>query len=156
MDENMAAYYPPAPPPPPGQYPTYHQPPPLLRRLSVAPQAPSPFATYAAPFAHHSTYDVVRTLFVAGLPEDVKPREIYNLFREFPGYESSRKEAEETEMRLRPVKSRVRFLNREIGGGLGLLGFWKVKKGRRGLGCKGKEIIERWILFDEIENGVLI
>ncbi|CAN6808069.1 unnamed protein product [Brassica oleracea] len=31
----------------------------------------------------------VRTLFVAGLPEDVKPREIYNLFREFPGYETS-------------------------------------------------------------------
>ncbi|CAN6978704.1 unnamed protein product [Brassica oleracea var. botrytis] len=35
-----------------------------------------------------STGDV-RTLFVAGLPEDVKPREIYNLFREFPGYETS-------------------------------------------------------------------
>lgn len=35
-----------------------------------------------------STNDV-RTLFIAGLPEDVKPREIYNLFREFPGYESS-------------------------------------------------------------------
>ncbi|KAL1206928.1 hypothetical protein V5N11_001939 [Cardamine amara subsp. amara] len=33
--------------------------------------------------------DEVRTLFVAGLPEDVKPREIYNLFREFPGYETS-------------------------------------------------------------------
>ncbi|CAH8387615.1 unnamed protein product [Eruca vesicaria subsp. sativa] len=31
----------------------------------------------------------VRTLFVAGLPEDVNPREIYNLFREFPGYETS-------------------------------------------------------------------
>lgn len=26
---------------------------------------------------------------MAGLPDDVKPREIYNLFREFPGYESS-------------------------------------------------------------------
>lgn len=26
---------------------------------------------------------------MAGLPEDVKPREIYNLFHEFPGYESS-------------------------------------------------------------------
>ncbi|KAL0377687.1 UNVERIFIED_CONTAM: SUMO-conjugating enzyme SCE1 [Sesamum radiatum] len=34
-------------------------------------------------------HDQVRTLFVAGLPEDVKPREIYNLFREFPGYQSS-------------------------------------------------------------------
>ncbi|EPS61714.1 hypothetical protein M569_13079, partial [Genlisea aurea] len=40
-------------------------------------------------FATHSSQDHVRTLFVAGLPEDVKPREIYNLFREFPGYMSS-------------------------------------------------------------------
>ncbi|XP_076913991.1 uncharacterized protein LOC143572825 [Bidens hawaiensis] len=35
-----------------------------------------------------SYQDEVRTLFIAGLPDDVKPREIYNLFREFPGYES--------------------------------------------------------------------
>ncbi|CAH2058399.1 unnamed protein product [Thlaspi arvense] len=52
-----------------------------------------------APISIHSVYlptqasiggrDEVRTLFVAGLPEDVKPREIYNLFREFPGYETS-------------------------------------------------------------------
>ncbi|WCJ31217.1 RNA-binding (RRM/RBD/RNP motifs) family protein [Euphorbia peplus] len=90
MDENMAAYYPPPPPPPPGHYPTYYQPPPPPPApIAVAPQAPPPFASYAAPFAHQSTYDAVRTLFVAGLPEDVKPREIYNLFREFPGYESS-------------------------------------------------------------------
>uniref|UniRef100_A0A2K2AGL5 RRM domain-containing protein n=1 Tax=Populus trichocarpa TaxID=3694 RepID=A0A2K2AGL5_POPTR len=31
----------------------------------------------------------VRILFVAGLPDDIKPSEIYSLFREFPGYESS-------------------------------------------------------------------
>lgn len=31
----------------------------------------------------------MRTLFIAGLPDDVKAREIYNLFREFPGFESS-------------------------------------------------------------------
>ncbi|PWA43848.1 RNA-binding (RRM/RBD/RNP motifs) family protein [Artemisia annua] len=35
-----------------------------------------------------SYQDEVRTLFIAGLPEDVKPREVYNLFREFHGYES--------------------------------------------------------------------
>lgn len=34
------------------------------------------------------SHDEVRTLFIAGLPEDAKHREIYNLFRDFPGYES--------------------------------------------------------------------
>eukprot|EP00249_Psilotum_nudum_P013126 c24166_g1_i1 orf=210-596(+) len=29
----------------------------------------------------------VRTLFISGLPDDVKEREIYNLFQTFPGYE---------------------------------------------------------------------
>ncbi|KAG8641195.1 RNA-binding protein L isoform X2 [Manihot esculenta] len=102
MDESMAAYY---PPPPPGHYPTYYQPPPPpLPAPSPAPaqppplqpasynpqpQPPPPFASYSLPYAAHATHDLVRTLFVAGLPEDVKPREIYNLFREFPGYESS-------------------------------------------------------------------
>ncbi|KAF5961344.1 hypothetical protein HYC85_002553 [Camellia sinensis] len=61
--DDMAAYYPP-------QYPYYQPPPPPLG----AAQPPLP---------------AVRTLFIAGLPEDVKTREIYNLFREFPGYESS-------------------------------------------------------------------
>ncbi|EDO49830.1 predicted protein, partial [Nematostella vectensis] len=31
----------------------------------------------------------VRTLFVSGLPLDVKPREVYLLFRSFKGYEGS-------------------------------------------------------------------
>lgn len=31
----------------------------------------------------------VRTLFVSGLPADVKPRELYLLFRAYPGYEAS-------------------------------------------------------------------
>ena len=31
----------------------------------------------------------VRTLFVSGLPADVKPREMYNLFRPFPGFISA-------------------------------------------------------------------
>ncbi|KAI5075318.1 hypothetical protein GOP47_0009394 [Adiantum capillus-veneris] len=30
----------------------------------------------------------VRTLFISGLPNDIKEREIYNLFRSYPGYES--------------------------------------------------------------------
>ncbi|KAL9229782.1 hypothetical protein vseg_005214 [Gypsophila vaccaria] len=33
--------------------------------------------------------DQVRTLFIAGLPSNVKPREIYHLFLEFPGYLTS-------------------------------------------------------------------
>ncbi|XP_065063767.1 uncharacterized protein LOC135690203 isoform X10 [Rhopilema esculentum] len=35
------------------------------------------------------TLGEVRTLFVSGLPMDVKPREIYLLFRSFPGYQGS-------------------------------------------------------------------
>lgn len=31
----------------------------------------------------------VRTLFVSGLPVDIKPRELYLLFRPFKGYEGS-------------------------------------------------------------------
>ncbi|XP_004511897.1 uncharacterized protein [Cicer arietinum] len=77
-------YYPPPPPqpPPPGAsfppaphlHPQYH------------PQQ-HVFNYYGSPPL--SSSNEVRTLFIAGLPEDVKPREIYNLFREFPGYESS-------------------------------------------------------------------
>ncbi|XP_073154788.1 uncharacterized protein [Henckelia pumila] len=76
-------YYQPAPPPPPG---TSHQPPSAVSHpIHVQPQ----FVTYAPPLYPQSSNDQLRTLFVAGLPEDVKPREIYNLFREFPGYQSS-------------------------------------------------------------------
>ncbi|MBA0803161.1 hypothetical protein Gohar_013405, partial [Gossypium harknessii] len=84
------AVTPPPPPPPPGaaapplHYHSYipHQQPPL--------PPPPPFPSYSFPHvAAYSSHDSVRTLFIAGLPEDIKPREIYNLFREFPGYESS-------------------------------------------------------------------
>ncbi|KAK4393273.1 RNA-binding protein, processing factor 2a [Sesamum angolense] len=76
-------YYQPPPPPPPG---TGHpQPAPVAQPIHVQPQ----FVAYAPPIYPQSSHDQVRTLFVAGLPEDVKPREIYNLFREFPGYQSS-------------------------------------------------------------------
>uniref|UniRef100_A0AAY5KNZ7 RRM domain-containing protein n=1 Tax=Esox lucius TaxID=8010 RepID=A0AAY5KNZ7_ESOLU len=38
-------------------------------------------------FTNHE--DEVRTLFVSGLPLDIKPRELYLLFRPFKGYEGS-------------------------------------------------------------------
>ncbi|KAL9340877.1 hypothetical protein Peur_067096 [Populus x canadensis] len=103
MEENMAAYYPPPPPPPPpGHYPTYYQtqpppptvapiPPPPPHHLPYIPHPqppPAPFVSYVSVPAY-VPHDQVRTLFVAGLPDDIKPREMYNLFREFPGYESS-------------------------------------------------------------------
>ncbi|XP_044469326.1 RNA-binding protein L-like [Mangifera indica] len=79
-------YQPPPPPPPPGA--AAPQPPPPLPPY-MPQQQPPPFAPYAVHFPSNGSYDAVRTIFVAGLPEDVKAREIYNLFREFPGYESS-------------------------------------------------------------------
>ncbi|KAI3451996.1 hypothetical protein Pfo_008661 [Paulownia fortunei] len=76
-------YQPPPPPPPPG---TAHAPPTeVAQPIHVQTQ----FVAYAPQIYPQSSHDQVRTLFVAGLPEDVKPREIYNLFREFPGYQSS-------------------------------------------------------------------
>lgn len=103
--------------PPPGLHSYYHRlpsplsaaapplppqvlPPPLPPHIGVIPHDPyhlhhhqpnpnlDPYA-YALASSLLPSQDEVRTLFVAGLPEDVKPREIYNLFREFPGYESS-------------------------------------------------------------------
>ncbi|KAI4327423.1 hypothetical protein L6164_019887 [Bauhinia variegata] len=96
----MAAYYPqpqpsglhayqyysqPPPPPPPGA------PPPAVPQLhpQYVTHQPHSFASYGPPIPPLSLVNQVRTLFIAGLPEDVNPREIYNLFREFPGYESS-------------------------------------------------------------------
>ncbi|ESQ52938.1 hypothetical protein EUTSA_v10017030mg [Eutrema salsugineum] len=76
--DDLAAYYSLynlpviVPPPPPG----------------ISPIPITPTHSVYLP-THASIGDEVRTLFVAGLPEDVKPREIYNLFREFPGYETS-------------------------------------------------------------------
>ncbi|KAK6152744.1 hypothetical protein DH2020_012383 [Rehmannia glutinosa] len=78
------SYYqpPPPPPPPPG---TAHPPPAAVAQpIHVQSQF-----VYAPPIYPQSSQDQLRTLFVAGLPEDVKPREIYNLFRECPGYQSS-------------------------------------------------------------------
>ncbi|KAL8034264.1 hypothetical protein ABFX02_12G016400 [Erythranthe guttata] len=76
-------YQPPPPPPPPG---TVHPPPiAVVDPIHLQPQ----YVAYAPPIYPQSSLDQVRTLFVAGLPEDVKPREIYHLFRECPGYETS-------------------------------------------------------------------
>ncbi|XP_042491568.1 RNA-binding protein L isoform X2 [Macadamia integrifolia] len=104
--DDITAYYP--PPPPPSalhnpQYPYYPPPPAPPHGLAVAgppptlphqghlPQQyqPQPSFAHYAPGPPQPLQDEVRTLFIAGLPEDVKPREIYNLFREFPGYQSS-------------------------------------------------------------------
>lgn len=42
------------------------------------------------PYYHHAQGDRsgINTLFVSGLPDDVKPREIHNLFRRRPGFDS--------------------------------------------------------------------
>ncbi|XP_010270662.1 PREDICTED: U1 small nuclear ribonucleoprotein A isoform X2 [Nelumbo nucifera] len=104
--DDMTAYYPPPAGLPNPHYPYYPPPPPFGAPPPAAPpaappplpqqyhhlhhQQQPPFASYppGLPPQPHSQ-DEVRTLFIAGLPGDVKPREIYNLFREFPGYQSS-------------------------------------------------------------------
>ncbi|GMH14233.1 hypothetical protein Nepgr_016074 [Nepenthes gracilis] len=47
---------------------------------------------YDAYYLHHQEYGSVdrniNTIFVSGLPDDVKPREIHNLFRRRPGFDS--------------------------------------------------------------------
>ncbi|VVB03088.1 unnamed protein product [Arabis nemorensis] len=71
--DDLSAYYSIVPLPPPGLLP-------------IGPSNTVYLPTHASSIGGR---DEVRTLFVAGLPEDVKLREIYNLFREFPGYETS-------------------------------------------------------------------
>ncbi|XP_009596215.1 uncharacterized protein [Nicotiana tomentosiformis] len=57
------------------------------------PPAPGPPpASAAAPPHHHPPsmpIDEVRTIFISGLPQDVKERELVNLLRWLPGYEAS-------------------------------------------------------------------
>ncbi|KAK9282471.1 hypothetical protein L1049_005389 [Liquidambar formosana] len=80
-----------------GTYPYHQQWPP-----APAPP-PAPAAAAAPPPPHHHphappilvdnpnrpTTDEVRTIFITGLPEDVKERELQNLLRWLPGYEAS-------------------------------------------------------------------
>ncbi|XP_027770644.1 uncharacterized protein LOC107008629 isoform X3 [Solanum pennellii] len=91
MDGYQYPYYqtppPPVPPPPPGT--TLHALPPVVVQPLPIPQYHQPHHPSAPPLYPQDSHEDVRTLFIAGLPEDVKPREIYNLFREFAGYESS-------------------------------------------------------------------
>ncbi|XWS45236.1 hypothetical protein CRYUN_Cryun15aG0118900 [Craigia yunnanensis] len=114
--DDMAAYYPPPSGLLPPHYPYYQTPPPPPSAVALPPPPPPgaavplphyqsympqqqlrppplpapPFPSYSVPYVTaYSSHDSVRTLFVAGLPEDIKTREIYNLFRDFPGYESS-------------------------------------------------------------------
>lgn len=60
---------------------------PDLPACSPPPHEPS--HPHPPPYDSHSdVQEEMRTLFIAGLPGDVKHREIYNLFRSFPGYQS--------------------------------------------------------------------
>ncbi|KAE8699498.1 hypothetical protein F3Y22_tig00110577pilonHSYRG00033 [Hibiscus syriacus] len=59
----------------------------LQQRPSV--QALPPSAAAPSPSSHPPHHDVVRTIFIMGLPEDVKERELQNLLRWLPGFEAS-------------------------------------------------------------------
>ncbi|XXG63812.1 hypothetical protein AAC387_Pa05g1914 [Persea americana] len=63
-------------------------PPPHLHHPPPQHLAYPPYPGYLPPPSPLPSSDDVRTLFIAGLPDDVMPREIYNLFRGFPGYQS--------------------------------------------------------------------
>ncbi|KAG2391517.1 uncharacterized protein HKW66_Vig0127220 [Vigna angularis] len=64
-----------------GIHPYHQQWPPA----AAAPPPPPPAAAAAPPHAG----DEVRTIFITGLPEDVKERELQNLLRWLPGFEAS-------------------------------------------------------------------
>ncbi|GMI93248.1 hypothetical protein like AT3G21215 [Hibiscus trionum] len=66
------------------QWPPAPAPPPATATAAAAPPLPPP--------VHHplpSTHEEVRTIFISGLPEDVKERELQNLLRWLPGFEAS-------------------------------------------------------------------
>ncbi|XP_038992955.1 uncharacterized protein LOC120116571 [Hibiscus syriacus] len=52
-------------------------------------QASPPSAAAPSPPSHPSHHDEVRTIFIMGMPEDVKERELQNLLRWLPGFEAS-------------------------------------------------------------------
>ncbi|OMO83076.1 hypothetical protein CCACVL1_11574 [Corchorus capsularis] len=70
----------------------YHQqwptpaPPPPTAAATAAPPPPPPVHHPPPPAPSH---DEVRTIFITGLPEDIKERELQNLLRWLPGYEAS-------------------------------------------------------------------
>ncbi|KAF3957575.1 hypothetical protein ACB098_05G204800 [Castanea mollissima] len=72
-----------------GIHPYHQQWPPAA---AAAPPPPPPAVASAAPPPHAppiAPSDEVRTIFITGLPEDVKERELQNLLRWLPGYEAS-------------------------------------------------------------------
>nr|XP_015894111.1 U1 small nuclear ribonucleoprotein A [Ziziphus jujuba var. spinosa]XP_048319126.1 U1 small nuclear ribonucleoprotein A-like [Ziziphus jujuba var. spinosa] len=78
----------------------YHQQWPPAAQVPPPPPPPVAAGAAAAPPPHHPppilvdnpnrpATDEVRTIFITGLPEDVKERELQNLLRWLPGYEAS-------------------------------------------------------------------
>ncbi|XP_039055441.1 RNA-binding protein with multiple splicing-like [Hibiscus syriacus] len=63
----------------------------ILPSLKMRPpvQVPSPSAAAHSLSSHISHRDEVRTIFIMGLPEDVKERELQNFLRWLPGFEDS-------------------------------------------------------------------
>ncbi|KMZ61513.1 hypothetical protein ZOSMA_51G00020 [Zostera marina] len=61
---------------------------PELSSQNPPPHEPPPNPHSLPCDSHFHVQEEMRTLFIAGLPGDVKHREIYNLFRTFPGYQS--------------------------------------------------------------------
>ncbi|KAE8667833.1 hypothetical protein F3Y22_tig00112368pilonHSYRG00005 [Hibiscus syriacus] len=63
----------------------------ILPSLKMRPpvQVPSPSAAAHSLSSHLSHRDEVRTIFIMGLPEDVKERELQNFLRWLPGFEDS-------------------------------------------------------------------
>ncbi|CAM8898740.1 unnamed protein product [Rhodiola kirilowii] len=81
-----------------GTYPYHHQQwppstatqPPVHSPAPPAPGAPPlPSHSHPPPYLSDNPNDEIRTVFITGLPEDVKERELQNLLRWFPGYEAS-------------------------------------------------------------------
>ncbi|XP_050228270.1 uncharacterized protein LOC126677614 [Mercurialis annua] len=85
-----------------GIHPYHHQqwpqaaappPPPAAAAAGGAPPPPSgvhhPHPVLVDNSRGGPTYDEVRTIFITGLPEDAKERELQNLLRWLPGYEAS-------------------------------------------------------------------
>ncbi|KAI5679531.1 hypothetical protein M9H77_00758 [Catharanthus roseus] len=82
-----------------GIHPYHQQWPPAAPPPAPAAAPPPPPHSHPHPHPHPSTMpmdnpnrpltDEVRTIFISGLPEDVKERELQNLLRWLPGYEAS-------------------------------------------------------------------
>ncbi|XP_023513427.1 U2 small nuclear ribonucleoprotein B'' 2 [Cucurbita pepo subsp. pepo] len=54
----------------------------------MAHQPYDPYYLYHQPDSNYSDRNNINTLFISGLPDDVKAREIHNLFRRRPGFDS--------------------------------------------------------------------